>query len=173
MNKNLIWIGLLAGLVLNKLGRAERALGVLGALVASLALVAWLLRMRARRRLLARESLHNDYTPAEFEQLIAELFRRRGYAAKVAGQSGDRGIDVVLGKGKNKIGVQCKRYKGKIGSPLIREFIGALDGAGMTSGYFATTSDYTDEAVAAARNSSFAITLLTGDEIVREKGKHG
>lgn len=120
-----------------------------------------------RANLLARDSFFHNYSPTEFEYVTAELFRRFGYKADVTPQSGDQGIDIVLKKQDRIIGVQCKRYniQNKIGPNLIREFIGALDGRGLKSGYFVTTSEFTRAAKETARKSRYQIKLLSGEDL--------
>jgi len=129
---------------------------------------------RAKRvHLLARDSFYNDYSPSEFEHATAELFHRMGYKTKVTAGAGDKGLDVILSKNNDKFGVQCKRYQkhNKIGPNIIREFSGALEGAGLDKGFFNTTSDYTDAAKEAAKNSSFQIELLSGEKLGEIKNR--
>ena len=116
---------------------------------------------------LARNSFNQDYSPAEFEHVTTELFRRYGYQAEVTPQSGDQGIDIVLKKEEKTIGVQCKRYKieNKIGPGVIREFVGALEGRGIAIGYFVTTSDFTKAARETAQKSRYRIKLISGSKL--------
>ncbi|HFQ93138.1 MAG TPA: restriction endonuclease, partial [Anaerolineae bacterium] len=50
-----------------------------------------------------------DLSPAEFEQYVAGLFRKKGYQVQMRGRSGDLGVDILLTKadGRQAI-VQCK-----------------------------------------------------------------
>lgn len=138
-------------------------------LILALFVLAVLLIARSRRvrkaNLLARASLYRDYSPIEFEHLTAEIFRQMGYTAQVTAASGDGGLDVILGKAGTQIGVQCKKHQHSIGPGLIREFIGALEGAGLNQGYFVTTSDYTQAAQDTAQHSQRKITLISGEQL--------
>lgn len=49
-------------------------------------------------------------TPYEFENLVCEYYRSKGYKAEVTPYSGDYGVDVFAVKGKEKIAVQAKMY---------------------------------------------------------------
>ncbi|MEK4518528.1 winged helix-turn-helix domain-containing protein [Paenibacillus sp. FSL H8-0122] len=69
-------------------------------------------------------------SPDSFERLCMRLLRESGFTSlTVTGKSGDGGID---GKGVVKIGgllsfhvvFQCKRYRGSVSSPVIRDFRG-------------------------------------------------
>lgn len=109
-------------------------------------------------------------SPIEFEHATAAIFRSRGYKAVVTQGSGDRGIDINLEKEGENFAVQCKRYDPttkKVGSPDIRDFVGAMDGAGFKKGFFVTTSTFSEEAKAAAKNSSFTITLVDGKTLAK------
>ena len=59
--------------------------------------------------------------------------------AQAVGRSGDGGIDGIIKAdplGLNVVYVQAKRWKGKVGAPPVRDFVGALDGEGGTRGHF-------------------------------------
>jgi restriction system protein len=87
-----------------------------------------------------RATLH----PRLFEETIASVFRSLGYAAEVTAYSGDGGIDVILQRGNETIGVQAKRYKDKntVEVEQIRSLAGALVLNGFTRGMFITTSGF-------------------------------
>lgn len=90
-----------------------------------------------------------------FERLCAHIMAKNGlHATKVMGQSGDGGVD---GEGwvafddlrlvSVRVAWQCKRFKGgPIGSPMIRDFRGALNDA-TNHGIFFATSTFTAEAI--------------------------
>jgi len=120
-----------------------------------------------RELFISKNSLYYDYTPIEFEQLTAEIYNQLGYKATLTPPSDDKGLDVVIETNGNKIGVQCKKYKNKVGPGAIREFIGSLNMAGITEGKFVTTSDYTKSAKSTARKANIKIELLTGKDIAK------
>lgn len=87
-----------------------------------------------------------ELTPREFEEYVGELFSHLGYTVEVTQYSNDKGIDIVMYKDDIKYGVQCKRYKGTVGSPDIQTFIGALSHAKADKGLFVTTGMFSFEA---------------------------
>lgn len=93
-----------------------------------------------------------ELNPRDFELYIGELFKHLGYESKVTPYSNDKGIDVIMYKDDVKYGVQCKRYKGSVGSPDIQTFIGALANAKADKGIFVTTGMFTFEAEKMAAN---------------------
>ena len=98
-----------------------------------------------RAYLLKKYSRRHSISPRLFEEIVGQVFRDLGYEIRVTSYSSDDGIDVVVLDGPDDalIGVQVKRFQGKIGASQIREFAGALLLGGFTEGVFVTTSDYT------------------------------
>jgi len=123
---------------------------------------------RAKCRKLLRSATGNDATQAiagmdwrDFEKLLAEGFRRRGFQARETGGGADGGIDLVLQKGREKFLVQCKHWRAfNVGVDVVRELYGVMAASGATGGYVVTSGKFTQPAVdfAAGRN----IELLDG-----------
>lgn len=108
-----------------------------------------------RSYLTARYESRFEIHPRMFEEVVASVFRDHGYQARTTAYSGDGGIDVVLdGSNGSTIGVQVKRYKGRIAVDQIRELTGALVIEGHTRGVFVTTSDFQAGAGATAQRSA-------------------
>ena len=65
--------------------------------------------------------------PAEFEVWIGMLFELNGFRVRNTQYSGDHGVDIEVSKPPIKTGlVQCKRYRGTVGEPAVRELYGTL-----------------------------------------------
>jgi restriction system protein len=84
-------------------------------------LVSFLLSRR-RRRLLNQQTGPDsvgDLTWQEFETLVGEVFRQRGYRVlEDPGEGADWGVDLRLRKDGKKVYVQCKHWKKqKVGRP--------------------------------------------------------
>jgi restriction system protein len=105
--------------------------------------------MTCLRFSLARPDLFYDLPPRRFEEIVAELYSRRGFDVTLTPATGDRGVDVVVVR-HDELGwalsvVQCKRYtpRHKIGVNLVRELQGTIQQTGATSGAIVTTSFFT------------------------------
>ena len=98
----------------------------------------------------------------EFEDIMGEYFRRRGYEVKEQLTSGaDGGVDLRLRKNGEKTLVQCKRWKSKrVGLPIVREVLGSMTAENANNGILMTTSSYTREAQFFAQKHS--IELMDG-----------
>lgn len=64
-----------------------------------------------------------------------------------------------------RVALQAKRWQGKVSSPEIDKFRGAMDKYNAEFGIFITNSDFTRDAVRTARQGTRIITLINGDEI--------
>lgn len=107
-----------------------------------------------------------ELTPREFEEYVGQLYRYLGFEDVVVTQySNDKGIDILLCKDDLKYGIQCKRYKGTVGSPDIQKFIGALDHAKADKGIFVTTGMFSFEAEKMA--SEHPIELINRIELAK------
>ncbi|MFT3720107.1 restriction endonuclease [Pseudorhodoferax sp.] len=92
----------------------------------------------------------------EFEMLVGEGFKRRGYGVRENGGGGaDGGVDLVLTRGGEKFLVQCKQWKAfKVGVSTVRELYGVMAAEGAAGGFVVTSGRFTKEAeaFAAGRN---------------------
>lgn len=85
-------------------------------------------------------------TPQEFEEYVGQLFEALGYAVEVTPLVNDKGTDIIMYKDGVKYVVQCKRYKGTVGSPEIQTFLGSMTHYNADKGYFVTTGMFSFEA---------------------------
>jgi restriction system protein len=84
----------------------------------------------------------------EFEELVAEAYRRQGYAVKEnLGAGPDGGVDLVLKKDGNVILVQCKQWRNvKVGVSVIREMYGIMTARHANGVIIITSGLFTQEA---------------------------
>lgn len=85
---------------------------------------------------------------------------------------GDGGIDVRGSFGREYLdldfGVQVKQFKDNIGSPAMRNFIGALQQHHYQTGLFITTSDFASGAADLANEQEDRpISLVNGEELIQ------
>ena len=106
-------------------------------------------------------------TPSEFEQYVAQrLFARHGYRVVNTPDSHDGGVDIVVvdEEGRRAV-VQCKRYKGTVGAPAVRDLYGTMMHSGADMAYLVATGAISAEAYAWAAGKP--IVLVDGDTLVR------
>ena len=87
-------------------------------------------------------------TPQQFENAIAELFRKLGYKVKQTPYSNDGGKDAILLKDGKKYLVECKRYSESncVGRPDIQKFVAAMHDESATGGYYVSTGIFSSAA---------------------------
>lgn len=101
----------------------------------------------------------------EFEWLVGEAFRQRGFSVVEAGGAGpDGGVDILLRLGEERGLVQCKHWKAyKVGLPVVREMLGAMTAKRARRGWVITSGRFTAEAAAFA--AEHGIELIDGDKL--------
>ena len=127
---------------------------VAGAFVLLLWCLAELTKLVNRRRLDGQTGLDSigDLSWAEFEELVAEIFRRQGYAVEHTGSAaGDGGVDVRLRRNGQTTLVQCKHWKTwTVRVNVIRELRGAMAAEGADYGIVVSYGAFTPDATSFA-----------------------
>lgn len=100
---------------------------------------------------------------AEFEQLIGEAFRQRGFTVVENFQGGaDGGVDLVLKRESRVFLVQCKHWRrSSVGVSVVRELNGVIAARGARGGFVITSGAFTSKARAFAGECK--IELVDGD----------
>jgi restriction system protein len=108
----------------------------------------------------------NEMTWREFEGLVQEAFRLRGYSVRRTGGDGpDGGVDLMLDRGAEKVLVQCKQWRAmRVGVSVVRELYGVMAAQGAAAGIVVTSGAFTPDAVefASGRN----VRLIAGPELL-------
>lgn len=110
------------------------------------ALVWWLALRSVRAHNATDKTIEQiqSLTPDQFEEWVAARFRDLGHAVKVAGASGDHGIDLVAEKSGEIAIIQCKNYRSSsVGEPVLRDLFGAMHDFGATRAYLVTSGRLT------------------------------
>ncbi|RZI58282.1 MAG: restriction endonuclease [Rubrivivax sp.] len=133
------------------------------------------LQRHARKKLLEASTQSQDasaidgMTWHQFELLIGEAFRHKGFTVVESGGSGpDGGVDLVLRKqttnGNETFLVQCKHWKAfKVSVNVVRELYGVMAARGATGGFVVTSGRFTSEAVAFAEGRN--VELIDGTRL--------
>jgi restriction system protein len=98
----------------------------------------------------------------EFERLVGEGFRQRGFQVTERGRAGpDGGVDLALARGHERFLVQCKQWRAQqVGVSVVRELYGVMAAERVAGGYVVTSGSFTKDAkeFSAGRN----IELIDG-----------
>ena len=102
----------------------------------------------------------------DFEYLVAEAYRRRGFIVDYSlGKGSDGGVDMVLQKDGRRSLVQCKQWKVfSVGRPVLQQMFGIMTAEGADEAIIVTSGRFTGEAREFA--SGKPIQLLDGPHLL-------
>lgn len=105
-------------------------------------------------------------SPEDFESLIAGIFKAYGHQAQVTGGSSDHGVDILVqtDEGEKWI-VQCKRYSGSVGEPVLRDLFGTMTHEEAQKAYLITTGTFTTQALKWVEDKP--LILYDGEALVK------
>lgn len=111
---------------------------------------------------------HNELlSSVEFELLCKNLIDKMGFVTEITKASSDGGIDIIAYSNKPMISgkyiIQCKRYSGYVGEPIIRDLYGVITAERANKGILITTGSFTKAATQFAENKQ--IELINGYEL--------
>ncbi|WP_302760034.1 restriction endonuclease [Christensenella hongkongensis] len=102
----------------------------------------------------------------EFEEFVAGLFKKMGYATEVTKASGDQGIDVLAKKNETIIGIQAKCYSSTVGNSAIQEAVAGKNYYNCDKAMVITNSTFTSAAKELAKSNN---VILWDRDILKEK----
>ncbi|WP_436762832.1 restriction endonuclease [Streptosporangium sp. V21-05] len=121
-------------------------------------------------------------TGDRFEALVEALLRREGFrGVRRIGGSGDGGVDVVAtAPGGDDFVIQCKRWGSTVGSPQIRDLLGALHAYPGHRGVLVTSATFTAPAREYAAGTGLTLidramlaAWFTGSFTLAPRARHG
>lgn len=96
----------------------------------------------------------NQLSGVEFERVCQQLVENMGFETETTKASGDGGIDLLAYNHQpllsGKYIIQCKRYTGSVGEPIIRDLYGVVMSERANKGILMTTGHFTKSAIAFA-----------------------
>lgn len=103
----------------------------------------------------------NDLSGIEFENLCKDLLQKMGFYVETTKASGDGGIDLIANNSQpfleGRYIVQCKRYTGSVGEPIIRDLYGVVCSERANKGILMTTGTFTSSAVFFAQGKNIEL----------------
>lgn len=112
--------------------------------------------------------------PREFEEMVCELFERKGYKVKLTKQTHDGGKDIII-LNDSMLGdlifyAECKRFSKNrpVDVSLVRELYGVVEADRATAGIMVTTSYYSEKAKEYRNKIKTRMQLIDYVELLRE-----
>ena len=111
----------------------------------------------------------DNMTGIEFEHFCKKMLEKIGFRVETTKTSGDGGIDLIAYSSQafisGKYIVQCKRYKGSVGEPVIRDLYGVVMSENANKGILITTGTFTSSAINFANGKP--IELIDHDKLIQ------
>lgn len=112
-----------------------------------------------------------DMPARKFEELVAELFKHKGYEVHLTPRTRDGGYDVHAvqrsGIGTMLVIIECKRYavENKVGVEIVRGLYGVVEQQRATLGIIATTSYFSSDAKRFHNDVQYRLALADFDQM--------
>ena len=103
----------------------------------------------------------------EFEFLVGEYYRRKGYSVfQMGGDAPDGGIDLLARKNGEKLVIQCKHWKAfKVDVKIARELYGVMVDSTASGAVLITSGDFTQPAIDFVKDKP--IELIDGPKLAK------
>ena len=131
--------------------------------------IGWIIYVFQERRIRLSDAQNLEallaLSPEKFERIVAEVFKAYGHQTQVLGGSSDHGVDIIVTPNEGeKWVVQCKRYSGSVGEPIVRDLFGTMQHEVAQRAYLITTGSFTAQALEWAEGKP--MVLYDGDALV-------
>lgn len=121
-----------------------------------------------------RPEIIREITPRQFEELVCELFERKGYRVQLTKQTRDGGKDLIILNnsilGDMVIYAECKKRAPKypVSVGLVRQLYGTIEADKATAGIMVTTSYFSDDARRFQQKVSGRMNLIDYSELMKQ-----
>lgn len=101
----------------------------------------------------------DELTPYEFEDMVAEMYRCKGWQeVSTTTRSDDKGRDVIgVDKKGRKVYVEVKKHQNNVGRPVIQKLHSIMMIDNIAKGIVVTTSDFTSGAIEYAQKTKISL----------------
>lgn len=105
----------------------------------------------------------------EFEHLVGEFFRRKGFSVEQrGGHEHGSGVDLVASIGEDRYLVQCKHWRvQRVGVKVVREICSVAAAENAAGVFVVTSGTFTEEARRFVEENRIDIELIAGDQLRR------
>jgi restriction endonuclease Mrr len=102
--------------------------------------------------------------PKVFQGLICAVYRQKGYDVRETSFTKDGGVDGFLVQGARRLVLQCKRFKGDVGEPVVRDLFGTANHHNADGAVLVTTGRVSRPAQMFSQGKS--IELIDGQALL-------
>ncbi|MBE9502193.1 MAG: restriction endonuclease [Dehalococcoidia bacterium] len=131
------------------------------------------------RYLASHPRLLYNLDPRQFEKLVMEIFRDKGFDTELTPRTRDGGKDIhavcSTSLGCSLYVIECKRYESsrKVGVEAVRALYGVVEKERVTKGIIVTTSSFTNDAIDFATPLKYRLSLRDYDVLTQWLAGYG
>ena len=115
----------------------------------------------------------NDMTGGEFEKYCLAILLKYSWRASLTKASGDHGVDIIAYSKSKSIGIQCKKYKERVGNKAIQEAYTGSKYYDLDKPIVVTNSIFTKQAINEANKLNVVlINIIYFEEYAKGGGKY-
>lgn len=121
-----------------------------------------------------RPEILQEITPRQFEELVCELFERKGYNVQLTKQTRDGGKDLIVLNnsmlGDLVIYAECKKKAPKhpVNVGLVRQLYGTVEADRVTAGIMVTNSYFSEDARRFQQTIKSRMNLMDYSELMKQ-----
>ncbi len=121
-----------------------------------------------------RPEILQEITPRQFEELVCELFERKGYKVQLTKQTRDGGKDLIVLHnsmlGDMVIYAECKKkaLKHPVNVGLVRQLYGTVEADRVTAGIMITNSYFSKDACRFQQTIKSRMYLIDYSELIKQ-----
>ena len=105
-------------------------------------------------------------TGRQFEEFIADFFKKKGYLTTLTPETGDFGIDIIIENDYIKIGIQTKCYIEKVSNSAVQEAVTGIRHYNLDKAMVVTNSYFQPSAITLAKDNN--VILWDRDKLIKE-----
>lgn len=125
-------------------------------------------------KVVLRPEILQEITPRQFEELVCELFERKGYNVQLTKQTRDGGKDLIVLNnsmlGDLVLYAECKKRAPKypVNVGLVRQLYGTVEADRATAGIMVTNSYFSEDARRFQQTIKSRMSLIDYSELMRQ-----
>lgn len=136
--------------------------------------IGYALKLCAYDKVALRPEILQEITPRQFEELVCELFERKGYNVQLTKQTRDGGKDLIVLNnsvlGDLVIYAECKKKAPKhpVNVGLVRQLYGTVEADRVTAGIMVTNSYFSKDARRFQQTIKSRMNLMDYSELMKQ-----
>lgn len=112
-----------------------------------------------------------EMTGEQFEEVVRQIFSRKGYVAKKTQITGDEGRDIIATNKTETLVIECKHQRHSIGRPVVQKLHSAALTYGATGALLVTSGTASTQAHEYAKKATDGFVVIWTHDTLAEEGR--